>query len=266
MRLRQLATSQSVVFFAPPEVHQSILDVRGKDAKDRLDSFDVIVWLLQQTCIGLEQLQPLHHAQGVDFCHRILAILSNPHILSDRHQRDEVLSVLMQREHQTLEQLYKPVTTTETSSSSTVFDSELQVFMKELGRRRRGFQDTGEAVQASALQEVQQEREVAYEVEAVKEVQKPNHYAPLEFPGLHQDIQTFADTGRLGVGSGDGYELAFAALQRTTLGQKYHISPQGRESKLFVSKVFMRTVRMTGGKEDTNFMVRQATLGPRQTI
>ena len=50
MRLRQLGTTQSVVFFAPPEVHQSILDCQKKTNHDKIDSSDVVTWLLEQTC------------------------------------------------------------------------------------------------------------------------------------------------------------------------------------------------------------------------
>lgn len=60
MRMRQLAMSQSVVFFAPPEVNHSILDLRNEKAGDHIDSYDVICWLIEQTCSGIEQLQPLY--------------------------------------------------------------------------------------------------------------------------------------------------------------------------------------------------------------
>ena len=44
MRLRQLGTTQSVTFFIPQEVHQSIVDMKRDhdDApKERIDSTDV---------------------------------------------------------------------------------------------------------------------------------------------------------------------------------------------------------------------------------
>ncbi len=41
MRLRQLGTSQSITFFIPPEVHQVILDLKGKNANPLVDSRDV---------------------------------------------------------------------------------------------------------------------------------------------------------------------------------------------------------------------------------
>jgi len=53
MRLRQLASLQSVVFFAPPEVNQSILDLRRKMSSVQIDSRDVYVLseILQLTLI-----------------------------------------------------------------------------------------------------------------------------------------------------------------------------------------------------------------------
>lgn len=73
MRLRQLGTSQSVVFMASPEVHQSILDLREKSPGDKIDASDVVSWLLEQTCRSNEQLQHLYLAQGYDFCRRMQA-------------------------------------------------------------------------------------------------------------------------------------------------------------------------------------------------
>jgi hypothetical protein len=51
------------------------------------------------------------------------------------------------------------------AKSSTPFGKlspRIAVFTKELNTRRKGFQDTGNAVHGSVLQEVEQEREVAY--------------------------------------------------------------------------------------------------------
>lgn len=41
MRLRQLGTTQSVTFFAPPEVYQSIIDLQMKPLGAKIDSRDV---------------------------------------------------------------------------------------------------------------------------------------------------------------------------------------------------------------------------------
>ncbi len=254
MRLRQLATSQSVVFFAPPEVNQSILDLRNKRFYEPIDSYDVICWLLEQTCSGIEQIQPLYFSHGTDFCRRTQAALDNPDFLVDANQRNAYLNALRQTEHQTLEQLYKPRLKTKPAKGSGIFTAEINGFMKHLNTQRRGFRDLGNAVHASALQEVEQEREVAFEVEAVREVQKPVHYSPMVFPGLHKDIVRFVETGRLAAGSA-GYEHAFVALRRTALGLKYGIRSEATASNLFVSKEFGRTVKTPLGLPNDNFVV-----------
>lgn len=252
MRMRQLATTQSVVFFSPPEVHQSILDIRKKKFGDSIDSYDVICWLLEQTCEGIEQLQPLYFSHGVDFCRRTQAASDNPDFLMDTKQREAYLGALRQTEQQTLEQLYGPRKQSKSAISFQAASPEIAAFMKELKARRKGFQDTGNAVHGSALQEVEQEREVAVEYENVREVQKPVHYSPLKFPGLHKDILDFVKTGRLAAGSA-GYEQAFVTLRRTALGQKYGINSEVTGSRLYVSTEFTRTVRLPLGRPHDHF-------------
>jgi hypothetical protein len=254
MRLRQLATTQSVTFFAPPEVHQSILDVRKKRHGDPLGSYDVICWLLEQTCEGIEQLQPLFFSQGVDFCRRKKASYDNEDFLDVADQREAYLGTLRQIERQTLEQLYDVRIQAKSLPTSKASAPEIAAFVKELNTRRKGFQDTGNAVHGSALQEVEQEREVAFEVEAVREVKKPFHYSPLSFAGLHRDILGFVKTGRLAAGSA-GYEQAFVALRRTALGLKYGISSGVTGSTLYVSTEFTKTIIMPRGQPNDNFQV-----------
>lgn len=163
MRLRQLGTTQSITLFAPPEVHQSILDLRKKKFGDPLSSYDVICWLLEQTCIGIEQLQPLYFSQGADFCRRAQAALDYPELVADSKQREAYLSSMRQVEQQTLEELYGHRTKSKSSILLKELSPKISEFMNELNTRRMGFQDSGNAVHGSALQEVEQEREVAYE-------------------------------------------------------------------------------------------------------
>lgn len=162
MRLRQLGTSQSITLFAPPEVHQSILDLRRKKLGDPLSSSDVIYWLLEQTCIGIEQLQPLYFSQGADFCRRAQAALDYPEYV-DSKQRDSYLTLVRQVEQLTVEELYGHKAKAKSSILPRELSPRISEFMTELNTRRRNFQDSGNAVHGSALQEVEQEREVAYE-------------------------------------------------------------------------------------------------------
>lgn len=254
MRLRQLATSQSVIFFAPPEVHQSILHLRKKTRGYRVDSHDVICWILEQTCDGIEQLQPLYYSQGSDFCRRMQAASNNPNFLVDSEQRSVYVSVLKQKEQQTLQQLYQPRTKSKPKLSLGEGPTSLSLdqFTKELEIRRKDFQDTGNAVHSSALQEVEQEREVAFEVETIREVQKQEHYSPLAFRELHRDIAVFMNTGRLTADSA-GYEQWFMALRHTAVGRKHGISSEATTSKLYVSTEFARTLSFPSARVADHF-------------
>lgn len=250
MRLRQLRTTQSVVFFAPPEVHQSICDINKKSTDATIDSGDVVYWLLEQTCRGIEQLQPLYISQGTDFCRRAEAEMSNPDHLTDPDQRRTYIKTLKQQEHHSLEQLYAPKNISK-SMSSPKSDTcpEISAFMSELQELRSNFRDTGNAVSGSALQEVEQEREVAIEVETVRELQKPSHAAPLPHLPLHRDIFAFVNTGWL-IMESPAYEQVFSVLGRTALGIKFGIHTMATRSKTYVSADFSNTVLLPHGKLD----------------
>ncbi|KAF2420579.1 hypothetical protein EJ08DRAFT_25307 [Tothia fuscella] len=251
MRLRLLGTTQSVVFFSPPEVHQNILDLRKQDSRIAVESVDVVRWLLETTCENIESMMPLYYAQGADYCRRTQALSDNSDFITDKSHRDSYLEVLRQKEQQTLHSLYEPKIR-HSRKAKTSFSPNLDSFMKELNTRRKLFSDTGNAVHASALQEVEQEREVAYEVEMVREVQKPTHYSPFMFGGLHRDIISFVKTGRLSAGSA-AFDLAMLALSRTALGRKHGVKNHTLQSRLYVSSEFCKTVSLPLGTLNDNF-------------
>ncbi|OCK76192.1 hypothetical protein K432DRAFT_428888 [Lepidopterella palustris CBS 459.81] len=250
MRLRQLGSTQSVVFFAPPEVHQSILDVCKKRQGDVIDSSHVVSWLLEQTCRANEQLQNLYIAQGMDFCRQTNAQWKNAKFLTDESHREAYLNVIQHPERHTLEQLYGGMTDTQASYHANLSSTELKGFIEELSRQRRAANSSGNAILSSALEEVEQEREVEFQVEEVRQMQKPTHYKALAFPGLHAAVSRFAKTGDL---AGEhGYEHAFTALAGTGIGQKYNICRTA--SRLFVSAEFMRTVEFGKHSPNDNFL------------
>ncbi|KAF2229858.1 hypothetical protein EV356DRAFT_570800 [Viridothelium virens] len=253
MRLRQLGTSQSVVFFASREVQQSIKDHRPKPYGAHVDSSDVIYWLLAQTCDTIEQLQPLFYSQGADYCRRTQAELDNPEFLTNIIDRQEYLNVIQQAEQQSLVQLYEPKQSSSTSAFPENPSPRISTIIKELKSRRKGFQDTGNAVHSSALQEVEQEREVAVQQESIREVQKPVHYTPLKFAGLHRDILSFVKNGSFPAGS-QAYEQVFQALQKTGVGLKHEINAKAVNSRFYVSKEFLKTVNLGYGRRNDNFL------------
>ncbi|KAI1136366.1 hypothetical protein F5Y05DRAFT_106727 [Hypoxylon sp. FL0543] len=252
MRLRQLGTTQAVLFFAPPEVNQSIRDLSNKKHNESVGSYDVIRWLINNTCDGIEQLQPLYYSQGIDFCNRMQAAEDFPDFLNNDEDRTAFIDAIKHKERQTLQQLYGPQTKAKPSMSSKS-NPKIAGFVKELESRRKAFQDTGQAVHASALQEVEQERETEIEVEAVRQVKRPLAYTPHKFPGLHRDLETFARTGRVPAGS-EYFVHVLRALARTALGRKYKVNYEISSSQLFVSSEFERTVKLVIESANDNFM------------
>ncbi|PLN81322.1 hypothetical protein BDW42DRAFT_169212 [Aspergillus taichungensis] len=93
----------------------------------------------------------------------------------------------------------------------------------------------------SMLEEVEQEREVAFKIEEERQVQRPPSFLPHAFPGLAQNILNFVNTGYL-LGY-RGYVRASKFLESTELGRKYRIRGSAFLPNLFVSWEFTKTVR-----------------------
>jgi hypothetical protein len=256
MRLRQLATTQSIVFFAPPEVHQSILDVCEKNHGQHINSSDVVRWLLEQTCRGNEQLQSLYIAQGSEFCRRTNTVHENPNFLVNNAHKSALLKVIQSPERLNLEELYGVTTGSQRNKPEHISHPGLRDIVEELARQRQTADHHHSTLRNSAMEEVEQEREVEFQVEEIREVQKPLHYEALRFSGLHPAISRFTNTGILS--GAEGYVPAFSSLSRTCLGRKYNLRDRG--SQLLVSDEFMRTVKPGPNGPDDDYLVSLTVL------
>ncbi|PWY75305.1 hypothetical protein BO94DRAFT_578003 [Aspergillus sclerotioniger CBS 115572] len=239
MRLRQLGDSQSVIFVGSPEVHQSILDHTQKTVQEKVDSSDVISWLLEQTCKTNEELQPLYLAQGFDFCRREQASVSHPLHPTSGKQKTAYLKALLQTERQTLDQLYGPVHDQQSTSNGFEGTGLLQEFWEELTRQRQA--QTRQVLNTtSAFEEVEQERELAVQVEEIRQRQEPIDLPTYTFPGLNSDLLFFATTGFLR--GDDWYKPLLNALWNTEVGRSNGINI--RDTNVLLSKEFTKTVRV----------------------
>ncbi|KAJ2898169.1 hypothetical protein MKZ38_004135 [Zalerion maritima] len=256
MRLRQLGTTQSVRFFATPEVHQSIVDVCGKDWHDRITSADVIRWLLDNTCDGIEQLQPLYWSQGMDYCKRMHSTLTWQDFSNNPESLSQLVGSITRQEQQKLSELYGPSSKRPSSKMDHFEHPRLSEYVKALEKRRKNFQDTGKAVHASALQEVEQEREVTFEVESVRQVKKPPKFNPYKVPGLHNDIRRLVETGRMPPGTaGDGVFIpSIDALSRSVIGRKHRVNVSEGIGRVFVTAEFQRTVKLHATEPNDNYL------------
>jgi hypothetical protein len=251
MRLRQLGETQSVSFYSPPEVHQSILDRLDQDNFFNPDSAAVLTWVFGQTCDSLEQQEPSYFAQALQYMIQRQARLDEPFFLDNEHARSKFLSTVLQKEALLLKELYQPGGNQRIGFNKiTAWDHSLKSQVQLLEVRQKRFQDGGSAVHASVLEEVEieQEREleleveheVEHKVENIREVQQPPKFLPFEVSELHVDVEHFAIHGRLVAGS-SAYQPMFSTLSHTSLGRKCSISAS-MPSNLWVSAQFTRTV------------------------
>lgn len=252
MRLRQLGTTQSVVFFAPPEVHKDIVKVCKPGKVEIIKSSHVVTWLLEQTCRTNEQLQHLYLAQGKDFCRRLDAEVRYPNRSTNQSQRTNFLEVIQSPEHQTLEKLYgNGLNPHAIETPDILSSSKLQLYSDNLKDMATKSRIDHVGTHNSALEEVEQEREVEFQVEEIREMQVPTHYDALGFTDIHNAIFTFASTGKLK--GKDGYENAFEALKMTSIGNKFQVC--GTQSRLFVSTEYMRTIDLQNNGPNDSFLV-----------
>jgi hypothetical protein len=255
MRLRQLATTQSICFFAFPETHQSILDVCRMNQNDKVDSSYAVGWLLEQTCRADEQLQSLYVSQGTDFRNRMNAEWENAALVSDAQDMIAYVEVLQHPEQQKLGQLCGGRTEDTHVPSSLTTIPQLETFKNKLNHLRLCTSKTANILHSSALEEVEQEREVEFQVEEVREMHKTVHNEAQAFPGLHLAISGFVSTGRLCADT--GYDHVFDAVSRTSIGERFEIV--GAESHLFVSAKFMKTIKTDKSGLFDNFLVSSSS-------
>ncbi|KAG8525228.1 uncharacterized protein KY384_008872 [Bacidia gigantensis] len=241
MRLRQLATTQSVIFFAPLEVHQSIINYRHKMRNDAIDSSDVIAWLLEQTCCNIRQFQPLYVSQGHDYCLRKAAAWRYPKVTTDNTHLEEYLKILEQPEQYSLETLYGRRGGSAAKPLHAPGHPRLTTYVNELDDIKRHLSKSGSSTQMLAYQEVEQEREVAVEIENVREVKKPHHAIGAPQRPRDKDVRQFAITGNLNPES-QSYTQVFASLSMTELGKRFGVSKSAIQSKFYVTHEFLKTV------------------------
>ena len=193
MRLRKLAHGQSLIFFAPPEVHQSIIDVTGRAANE-LTGYDVVAWSLEQSCLSIERSQPLRVIQGISHQRRqhMLNIFFGEFsgykdLAKDVNRSKTVVKKFREKEEQTLHDLYGP-----TLVAKDVFagapDGGIMEELKEIWKNL----DSNSSAIASMHEE--HEREIAPEIEKEVAVQRPQKVTPLG-PIVDPHLRTFIFNG-----------------------------------------------------------------------
>lgn len=252
MRLRQLATTQAVHFYAFPETDLSIRDTCKLNDIAKVTSSHVIFWLLEQTCLEHEQVLGLYIAQGTDFCNLTASRWDNPAYLTDAKERAAYIQALQHPEEQTLEEMYGHRSgQTDPFYPTKKRFPQLEVFKESIIATMDMEKKSASSIVHTALEEVEQEREVEFQVEEVREVQRPVRHRAHKYSRLNSNIHMFAISGELA--GGEGYESFSAALAKTSVGRKFGIVEI--ETNLFVSTQFMKTIVTNDDRPNDSFMI-----------
>ncbi|KAB5525653.1 hypothetical protein GE09DRAFT_1257349 [Coniochaeta sp. 2T2.1] len=205
MRMRKLGKGQSVVFCVPEEIRMKILDVTGKPENSDIDVSDVLIWSIHETYSDLRKSMPLWAAQGMS-----------------------------------LEERYKP-RDDNTEAEELFKDSADMPRAAEIRERCQLFDSM--KFTAAALQE-EQERELSPEVEAERQVERPEA-AKADPHAIHKDVRTFITTGKI-VSVHPAFKPAFKAL--STISAAAHYDVGQFPTDLLVTADFARTVKLVGKK------------------
>jgi hypothetical protein len=105
MRMRKLAVSQSVRFFAPPEVDNSIRAFLNQPA-GAIDSSHVVRWAIHQSCQALKSQKSIWTLRGLSHSRRRIA--STLHLTDDGQviDPDRYLETIRERESRPVTELY----------------------------------------------------------------------------------------------------------------------------------------------------------------
>lgn len=241
MRLRKLGQGQSLMFVAPPEVHQSILDVTGKPSND-IDGYDVVAWSLEQSCLSIERSQPLRVLQGLSHYqrqeNRASFTKKYPNLEDVAKETDATkgfISAFREKEEQRLTDLYAPVSL-KTSVIPSVIDSSQgnpDPIVQELLAIWRSVDFS---VSEGASMHEEHEREVAHEVEQETQIQRPPRAKALA-RGVDPSLRKFVRTGNHSVPN--EFRRAYFVVDQTSAKDA---AAAGFFGHVRVTTDFMRTV------------------------
>ncbi|KAA8907564.1 hypothetical protein FN846DRAFT_906594 [Sphaerosporella brunnea] len=242
MRMRQLGHGQTVMYFAPTEVHckvSALAAARAQSAGAGIQALDVVRWAINETCTSTKQSVPLWASQGLSYRTRQQAWQDYTHPDSARHSDGAaLLEGLKEPESQTLEEMYGIIAATAASHKDepTADDAAAAAIWKkcdEFGIR---------SLHSVRMQE-EQEREVAQEVEEERSVERPAPAKPATH-SLHPSLLRFVRTGQLSPSAFLPIESCFS---KTSADAKL---VHGWAESLLVTPDFTTTVTAKGALDD----------------
>lgn len=233
MRMRKLGHGQSVIFCAPPEIHQKILKSAGKPPTASVEVSDVLKWSMVESCTNTRNLVPIWAKQGISYQHRHMA-------WQNRKDTKQLKLAMMEPEAQTLEERF----------GLRLPDKQPFLVSGPASEPRHAemclIRDNCRRFKITSLREAQaqeeQERELAHEVEREQQIERPPKATAQEHH-IHQDVIEFVRTGRVKKPS-TAFIPAFETLSQTSV-EKYR-QKKSWTSDLLATKDFATTVSVRG--------------------
>ncbi|KAI1615196.1 hypothetical protein EDD36DRAFT_432369 [Exophiala viscosa] len=216
MRMRKLAVSQSVTFFAPPEVDNSIRALL-KDPPVSLDSSHVLRWAINQSCQALKGQTMIWTLRGL--LHSRRRVAAARHLTEDGRVRnsDKYLATIRERESRPVSEMYRAGDVLERKLPFELSAHEKDdKIMKELLLEWESTEATN--LKVCGIEE-EQEREVLHEIEQEREVQRPRKVYPAT-PQVCEELEHLIREGTVPQNSA-GLCPAFEVLTKTKLASQY---------------------------------------------
>ncbi|KIM82965.1 hypothetical protein PILCRDRAFT_819766 [Piloderma croceum F 1598] len=235
MRMRRLGHGQSVMFFAPLEVHRTIQEGKPSSDPSQVEVRDILRWTMLETCADIQHHVPHWAEQGVDHKGRESAWLE---FVSSGNSSgtsvERLKSSWLQPEAQTLEKMYGlPLSTDRNSSGSR---SQHAAF--DIPELRKRCQMLGVNSFTNIRMEEEQEREVDHEAEKERQVERPPKAEPATH-AVHKDVRQFVQTGLIRPLSSSQFLSVFSPLEKSFAAPPQHIwSPN-----LLATKDFSTTIQ-----------------------
>ena len=184
MRMRKLGSEHSVAFFASDEIRRKIASCVNKSNEEALDSSDVLLWALRQTCAHIIKDGALWASQGENFERRSSAWKN---FQDGTFSLSEVKDALLEPEARSLEELYSVQDEFHQHMSNGTSELQWAIYSKceDFGfRPGRG----------SALLE-EQERELSHEMEEERQVERAKGAKPRKHH-LDPALRTLVESGQ----------------------------------------------------------------------
>ena len=206
MRMRKLGSGQSVVFCVSDEIRARIVQATGGSLDMETTVLDILAWAISETHRDSKRTIPLWAAQGRNFIrHKDLweEAKEGDGLNMDQNAAEKFL----EDEAKSIESRYRP---SSTSQDVQPVQSSGHRMLDLISKRCLEFDCT--EVTTPNLEE-EQERQVAPEVDAEREVERPPPAEALAH-NLHRNVVKFVQTGT--IPKGRGFRWAFETLRSPT--------------------------------------------------